>query len=167
MPEPTNSPMFPAILGVVATLLGAAIGAGATLKSQQIQGQHEMVSQCIVASITREETLRKKAETYVAALSDQISFFQQNHEFEVRKAREKLSEVQKAALVLSVYAGQDLSLKSIAAVMAIEAALVPSSVTEWDSALKQLNEAAAAWHPSFRSELKSIADERIACKNPS
>lgn len=121
MPQLQNSPIAPVIVGAIGALLGAVIGAGATLKSQSLQSQREMASQCIASNAKREETLRQKAELYVAALSEQVAFFQQNNSFGVRDAREKLADVQKTAFVLSIYAGQDLSSKSIATVRSMEA----------------------------------------------
>jgi hypothetical protein len=151
-----------ALYGAVGTFLGAVVGAAAALGGSYFQLKRETVIQCEARTEKQVEVVRTRAEAFAVALSDQISFFRENNEFEVREARRKLGEVQKAAFALSVYAGPELSKSSLLLVGAIDSAVNPSS-PQRGAAIQNLFASAQAWHPMLQAELSSLKSQRAGC----
>lgn len=89
MAESNTFALVASILGVAGTLAGTAVGAYASLKAQSMQTERDEVAACIASIDKKDELLRSKAEAFLVAMSDEISFFREHHEFEVRLAREK------------------------------------------------------------------------------
>jgi hypothetical protein len=153
-----------AMFSLLGTVVGSIIGGGAVVGSQYMQGQRELNIACQTTFTKQEELLRQRAEIFLVAVSEQISFFRQNNQFEVSKAREKLGEVQKAAFSLSAYASPDLSIKSIAVVTAIDAALDPMQSSDIRSSASRVQEALSSWEISFKLETQALLERRAQCR---
>ncbi|MFN3885717.1 MAG: hypothetical protein ACK4MG_02060 [Aquabacterium sp.] len=162
-----TSSIITAALGITGTLVGAAIGAYASIKGQSIQTERETVAACVASIDKKEELIRSRAEAFLLAMSDEISFFREHNEFELREAREKIAPLQRAAFSLSAYAGPNLALKSLGVVTASDAALTPENAQQLQSAINGIFKSTSEWDPAFRAELSELKQQRAACQKQS
>lgn len=167
MAESSSASIITVALGIAGTLVGAAIGAYASIKGQTIQTERETIFACVAFIDKKEELVRSRAEAFLLAMSDEISFFREHNEFEVRVAREKIAPLQRAAFSLSAYAGPNLALKSLNVVTASDAALMPENPQQLQVAVQNILKATSEWDPAFRAELIELKQRRDSCQKPS
>jgi hypothetical protein len=122
----------------ICALVGSFSGSIASYFAARVQLESEITKAKIAAVASEREMFLTKSELLFSQLSEVLSFFDANDQFEIEEAKAVFARARKASFELAVYAPPEVAMRAVQAVEAVNAAAGGSNPKELAIALQSM-----------------------------
>lgn len=169
MTEQTSKTTWEVMAPAVFTLLGVFVTGLVTYMSAMQAASVNSYQSCIARIDQKESEIRKKAEEFTVSFATMMSFSTHSN-LDIARSEAASDNVLKSGYALSSYTNDDLSDKTQLLALITTQRLDMSSTRNRDPAVedkirKDFREAVGDWRKSYRTQIKELNEERVACKS--
>ncbi len=154
-----NTEVRVAFIAGLAALIGAIIGAGASIITSQLQLESELRKIRAENTKSQQDIFQSKSSQILGNVADLISYFDANNKYSLNDAKARIAVARRSVFELAIYLPPESAMKAISAVEALNNAASANNQQELQTSLQALQQMTSQLIEALFNERKTYASK--------